>query len=80
MKMFWFRRTTFHNNCHILLKKTLIHDFVGNLKLQVHPNICQETTVLFCMILGKKLHDKVFFIFYQKHFYPQNDGMEKKYI
>ncbi len=49
-------------NCHILLKNhwSMKH-FVGNFKLQIHPNICQETTVLSCMILGKNCLQKNYF-------------------
>ncbi len=39
---------------------------VSNLKPQVHPIICQETKVLSDLLLKKKLHDKVFFIFDKK--------------
>ncbi len=46
--------------------------FIGNLKPQVHPNICQETKAFILHGSWKNLHDKVFLIFDKKTiFYPK---------
>ncbi len=47
--------------CHLAsFSPKSLNFFIGNLKPQVHPNTGQETKVLSCMVLEKKLHDKVF--------------------
>ncbi len=46
--------------------------FVGNLKLQAHSNICQETKVLSYLLLEKTSPQNIFIYAGKATFYPKN--------
>ncbi len=57
---FWLNKPLFTKMLYFTKIHWSMKCFIGHLKPQVHLNICQETTVLSCMLLEKELHDKMF--------------------